>query len=214
LAARGEGVSLTAWPRGGKGCHSPLGREGSFALLVVEPAPASASASAPACRAPRGGDRRAGGGLAPDPVIGERQRLPPAALVAVASRHTAVAAAARRDDAGGSFCGWGGGRRGGVGAIGRSDGRRCQARSRTYFIGLDLGVGTWSLEDHHRSTICALRCHHNTNNNKSKDPPARGAVKRCRRALLRVGRQATRKDRPACGAASLRVCACISCWPE
>jgi hypothetical protein len=40
-------VSLTAKPRGGKGCHSPLGREGSFALLVVEPAPASASASAP-----------------------------------------------------------------------------------------------------------------------------------------------------------------------
>jgi hypothetical protein len=28
LTARGEGVSLTAWPRGGKGCHSPLGREG------------------------------------------------------------------------------------------------------------------------------------------------------------------------------------------
>ena len=96
LTAWPEGVSLTAWPRGGKGCHSPLGREGSFALLVVEPAPASASASAPApaCRAPRGGDRRAGGGLAPDPVIGERQRLPPAALVAAASRHTAVAAAA------------------------------------------------------------------------------------------------------------------------
>jgi len=145
-------VSLTAWPR--RIVRAARCRAGPRLRLRLRPRPRlqSPSGRRPASR------RR------------PRAPIPPLANDSACTRwlwspsppgtHTAVAAAARRDDAGGSFCGWGGGRRGGVGAIGRSDGRRCQARSRTYFIGLDLGVGTWSLEDHHRNTICALRCQH------------------------------------------------------